>query len=433
MVLPEDPEFDCARQVFNSAVDRFPAAVLYCRSDSDVQMAVRAARESGRKVVVRSTGHSVSGRSVADDAIVVDLSEMRHVDSLGGGLFACEGGATWRDFDMVSSTEGYAVAGGTVSTTGVGGLTLGGGIGWLLPSVGLACDSLIGADVVMADGEKRYLNDRIDAEVMRSLRGLGHGLGIATRLYFKAHPLAELVGGSIVFDLDRRSRDTALHVCELMSKPPKSLMLSPSFLYKDSRPVMSIDLVFAGAGASELALLERIENSSKIVYSSVRARSYMSVQSMLDAPSRRGLRSRWQHTYLHAVESEQFDIIADLLSRAPSSQSIIFFEHYHGAYVKPPLASAFPNRDARFSLLATASWSRTADDGANFSWLNRINEAMRPWQSLHSGYINYASELEAAAWRRYDIDVRRRLDPDGVFVDPRPPCVGGSAQSGVWR
>jgi len=421
LVLPGSGEFERARQVFNSAVARNPAAILFCQTESDVQVALRAARDSGRRVVVRSTGHSVSGRSTADDAFVLDLSAMRDVTHLGEDLFACQGGATWRDFDAVSSDLGLAVTGGTVSTTGVGGLTLGGGIGWLLPSAGLACDSLVGADVVLAGGEQKHVDDHNDPEFMRCLRGLGHGLAVITRLYFKAHPLGEIVGGSIIVDIGPDYRRICDRLCELMSSPPQSLMLSPSFLYRDDRPVMSIDFAFHGATSSELALMKPIETSADVVQSSVGVRPYLSMQSMLDTPSRRGLRSRWHHVYVQSMEPAQFETIADLMSRAPSPRSIIFLEHYHGAYLDPQFPSAFPGREARFSLLATASWPESAGDRANLDWLSRVEEAMRPWRSRHAAYLNYASQLEAVTWRRYDLELRRKLDPDGLFADPRPP------------
>lgn len=421
LILPGSANFERAREVFNSAVARNPAAILFCRTESDVQVALRAAGEGGHQVVVRSTGHSVSGRSTADDAFVLDLSAMRDVTHLGDDLFACEGGATWRDFDAVSSDLRLAVTGGTVSTTGVGGLTLGGGIGWLLPSAGLACDSLVGADVVLASGQQRHVDDHTDSGFMRCLRGLGHGLAVVTRLYFKAHPLGEIVGGSTIVNIGPDYRRICDRLCDLMSRPPRSLMLSPSFLYRGDRPVMSVDFAFHGASSSELALLNPIETSADVIQSSVGVRPYLSLQSMLDVPSRRGLRSRWHHVYLETMEPRQFETIAELMSRAPSVRSIIFLEHYHGAYREPQFSSAFPGREARFSLLATASWPEPAGDRANLDWLSSVEEAMGPWRSRQTTYLNYASQLEAAAWGRYDLAMKRKLDPEGLFVDPRPP------------
>jgi hypothetical protein len=412
--------------MFNSSIDCYPTAVLYCRSETDVQLALQAARNIGRQVAVRSTGHSVSGRSIADDVIVIDLSEMRDVIPLNDGIFACQGGTTWAKFDAATSRRGWAVTGGTVSSTGVGGLTLGGGIGWLLPSAGLACDSLIGACVVMADGEKRYVSDADDPEFMRCLRGLGHGLAVLTQLHFAARPLLALVAGSLTVDLNRLSDMLVDQLCRLMTNPPQSLMLSPSFIYRESRPVMSIDLAMHDPSPSDLDQVNQLARHRAVLKNTVGTRSYELLQSMLDNPARAGLRARWIPRYLNFIEPGIILQLIEIFRDAPSRENIIFLEHYHGVYGAPLRPSAFPSRDARFSLLAIANWSNAADDSANHQWLLEIDRKINRWASPREPYLNYVSRFSSRGlqdWLPTHLNVKRRVDPDGLFVNALSPNV----------
>lgn len=434
LVEREDLGFDDARRMFNSSIECFPAAILYCRSESDVQVAVQAARDVGRRVVVRSTGHSVSGRSTSDDAVVVDLSDMRRVNSLGHGIFTCQGGTQWGGFDAVTSQQGFALTGGTVSSTGVGGLTLGGGIGWLLPSSGLACDSLIGADLVMANGDTRYVSDSEDPELMRCLRGVGHGLAVVTQFHFAARPLLQVVGGSMTVDLSKSLGMLTEQICDLMRNPPRCLMLSPSFICRDSNPVMSIDLAMHDPSSQALARVSRLASHSAVMENTVRLRSYISLQSMLDNPKRAGLRARWVPRYLNVIEPGLLLRLVEVFRGAPSRESIIFLEHYHGEYTNPRRPSAFPGRDAQFSVLATASWSLAVDDSRNFSWLEEIDHEISKWTSKREPYLNYTSTLSQNVpheWLSTYLDLKKRIDPEALFINARPPVSGDSQISGI--
>lgn len=431
-----DLGFDDARSMFNSSIECFPAAILYCQSESDVQLAVQAAGEAGRRVVVRSTGHSVSGRSIADDAIVVDLSDMRGVNALGHGVFACQGGAHWKDLDAATSQQGSAVTGGTVSSTGVGGLTLGGGIGWLLPSSGLACDSLIGADLVMANGKKSYISDGEDPEFMRCLRGVGHGLAVVTQLHFAARPLQKVVAGSMTVNLSKPLSKLVEQICDLITRPPRSLMLSPSFIYRDSHPVMSLDLALHAPSSSALARIRRLASDPAIVENTVRPRSYVSLQSMLDNPKRAGLRARWMPRYLNSIEPDLILRLAEAFRNAPSRESIIFLEHYHGEYAHPFRPSAFPGREAQFSVLATASWSLPMDDSLNHCWLENIDHEIGKWKSTREPYLNYASILSPTdphEWLSAYLDVKKRIDPEGLFITARSHASRDGESRGFKR
>ncbi|WP_344833302.1 FAD-binding oxidoreductase [Actinocorallia longicatena] len=401
----------------NAVVERRPAAVVYCRSEDEVRAVVVEAGEAGLGVVVRSTGHGVAGRSVADGAVVVDVGGIDHV-AADRRRITVGGGAVWLKTDAVCEAAGVAVTGGTVSSTGVGGLTLGGGIGWLLPSYGLACDSLVGARVVTGNGTVIEADDAATPELMWALRGSGAGLGVVTEFGFRAHPLLPVHGGSFAVDLDRVG-DWAGAVAELMSDPVPSTMLGPSFLFRDGVPMLSVDVAMHGPGPRDLARIDALRRLPGIMSDTVRPRSYVSLQTMIDEPSRSGLRSYWTAGYPAMVRPELIVALAGRIRRSPSGRSIVFLENLHGAYTRPPLPTSFPTREPRLSALITGAWHDRADDEANMDWIASVRDVLAPYLSHHDAYLNYSSDQKGTG--RPDAPARLRavrtaLDPHGVFV-----------------
>lgn len=416
--LPGDDRYDRARAVFNSGIDRNPAAVLYCLSEKDVRRVVELARKEGLAVAVRSTGHNIAGRSIADGAVVLDVGGLNGVTAGRGGI-RVGGGATWRKIDAVSEAAGVAVTGGTVSSTGVAGLTLGGGIGWLLPSFGLSCDSLVSARLVTAAGEIVEANDTDTPELMWALRGSGTSPGVVTEFRFVAHPLRPIHGGSLTVELEQVPR-WAGAISELLEDPGQSLMAGPSFLFRAGQPVLSLDIAMHGPDARDLARIDALRRLPGIMRDTVRDRSYCALQTMIDEPSRKGLRSYWTAGYLDSAPPQLITGLADEFRRSPSDRSVLFLENLHGAFTHPQFPSAFPARDSRLSALVTGAWSEAAEDGRNRGWIDAVLGVLSAYLSERAVYVNYASDLQKARLgeerRKRVSGVRAEFDPQGLFL-----------------
>jgi hypothetical protein len=417
-LLPGDARYDHARAIFNAAIDRSPAAVLYCLSEDDIRCAVGLARREGLPVVVRSTGHNIAGRSVADGAVVVDVSGINGVTVDSRGIVV-GGGATWRKVDEVSEAAGVAVTGGTVSSTGVAGLTLGGGIGWLLPSFGLSCDSLISARLVTATGEVVEANDTDTPELMWALRGSGTSPGVVTEFRFLAHRLQPVHAGSLTVELEQ-VEVWAGAISELLEEPSPSLMAGPSFLFRHGRPVLSLDVAMHGPGTRDLARIDALRRLPGIMGDTVRDRTYCSLQTMIDEPSRKGIRSYWTAGYPEAAPPELIIGLANEFRRSPSERSVLFLENLHGAFVRPQFPSAFPSRVPRLSALVTAAWLEAAADERNLTWVAAVRNVLSSYLSDRPSYANYASDLSDSSLGKDSEKrlsrVRAELDPQGLFL-----------------
>ncbi len=207
VITPADPAYDSSRAIWNGSIDARPALIAQCRSTDDIATAVRLTRASGLVLAVRGGGHSVAGLSTVDDGVVIDLSLMREVDvDPARRIASAQPGATWSDFDQAAAAHGLGTTGGLISTTGVAGLTLGGGIGWLQRRYGLSCDNLVAADLVTADAEIVHVSEDEKPELLWGLRGGGGNFGIVSRFEFTLHPVSTIFGGLMLFPLERGAR-----------------------------------------------------------------------------------------------------------------------------------------------------------------------------------------------------------------------------------
>ena len=419
LLLPGDARYDQARAVFNSGIDRYPAAVLYCLSEEDVRGAVEFARKRSLPVAVRSTGHNIAGRSIADGAVVVDVNGINEVTADRREI-RVGGGAIWRKVDAVSEAAGVAVTGGTVSSTGVAGLTLGGGIGWLLPSFGLSCDSMVACRLVTAAGDVLEANDTDTPELMWALRGSGGtSPGVITEFRFRANRLQPIHAGSLTVDLGQLGA-WADAASELLEEPGPSLMAGPSFLFRHGVPVLSLDIALHGSDARDRARIDALRRLPGIVTDTVRDRSYCSLQTMIDEPSRRGLRSYWTAGYLDAAPPELITGLGDAFLSSPSDRSVLFLENLHGAFAHPERPSAFPARESRLSALITGAWHAAAEDERNLRWITTVRDILSAYLSKRASYVNYASDLSTSrlgedAGKRLSI-VQAEFDPHGLFL-----------------
>jgi FAD/FMN-containing dehydrogenase len=431
LVEPADAGYDTARACWNAAVDRLPAAVAYPTDAEDVAAAVRAARESGLPFTVRGGAHSVSGRSLRDGALCVDLRALRDVDvDPATRLVRVGGGALLGELDEATQAHGLAVPAGQISHTGVGGLTLGGGLGWLMRRHGLTVDSLVAAEVVLADGRIVRASADEHADLFWALRGGGGDFGAVTRFELRAHPVGPTVLGGMLAYPWERARDAFLAARELMADAPDELTVfvalvtaPPSEPFPPAlrgRPAAVVAVAWSGDLAAGERALAPLRRAVPAAVDLVGPLPYLALQSMLDGTAPPGLRYHDRQHYLHEVGDELVDALLAGLERAPTPESHVMTAWMGGGLDRVgPGETAFGHRGARAltwiigcsgrePLEPTAAWARRLwEETAPFSTGGVYVNALDAGRPVRDAYAD-------GVWERL-VAVKRRYDPDGAF------------------
>jgi|SRR5450755_177865 len=413
--------YAAALNVFNSAVHAEPEAVVVPADETELAYAVQAAHAAGAAVSLRSGGHGIAARAIQGDWVI----DMRRFDRLtfDGSRVTAGAGLAWSHVDEFCAAHGIAVPGGTVSSTGIAGLTLGGGIGWLLPQAGLTCDHLVAVKGVTGDGRAIRIDDTSDPALMRFLRGLGHGLLAITEFEYEPVPIpVKVSAGSLVYHLADSSEvmDTLIGAAR---DCPEYIGWSPALTWDGELPVLSVD----GMSTGETTFDMWVQEICKVlpIRSNVCLRRYPEAQSMLDNPARWGQRSSWRSVFTTGLSFEAVAYLAESFTHAPSAGCQIFVERMAGkaktAVTGRP--SAFPLRWADFDVLIAAGWDSACADHAHRDWLATTKAGLCELlhQSPDSGtYANYADPAERLAAlgpgpMEELAQVRSGIDPDGVF------------------
>ena len=388
VLRPDSPGYDEARRVWNAMIDRRPAVIVRCRDADEVGAAVRFAREAGLPVAVRGGGHSAAGLAVCDDGVVIDLSAMRAVQVDAASRTAvAEGGARWGEFDQATQAHGLATTGGAVSTTGVGGLTLGGGLGWLMRSYGMACDNLIGAEVVTADGERIVASEEENADLLWGLRGGGGNFGVVTKFRFRLHPVSTLLGGMLLFPVER-AREVLRFYRDFATDQPDALATFAAMMTTpDGVRVTAILPCYNGPIAEGEALIQPLRDLGPIA-DMVGPMPYVALQTMLDPAMPPGLSVYWRSDFLRALSDDAIDTAVEHFERVTSPLSVLLIEQFGGAVSRVGLEeSAFPHREAMYNLVIVGRWPDPTLADATTQWVRDLSDAMRP--HARGVYVNY--------------------------------------------
>ena len=431
---PEQPGYDEARRVFNAMIDRRPALIARCASTADVAAAVDAARERGLVIAVRGGGHSFSGLSTCDDGIMVDLGGLKSmaVDPQARTARA-GGGVLWGEFDAATQAHGLHTPGGRVTTTGLGGFTTGGGYGWTSSKYGLACDNLISAEVVLADGSVVRASEREHADLFWGLRGGGGNFGIVTEFEFRLHPLGPLVlAGLAMFpvgrapDVLRRWRDWADAApdevstgCVVIIAPPEPFV--PAELH--GQPVLGIPVLYAGDPEDGADAVQPLRDLGPAV-DHIGPMPYTAFQTALDPLAPWGVRSYARGEYMPGFSDAAIDEFlahaVDLTVRgAPLSQMVVF-RIGQGIGAVPDEATAFSHRDARYLFHPISIWADPAEDERMIAATRAFAAAMRPF-ATGAAYLNFTPEADRvrdaygdAKYARL-VALKDRYDPANLF------------------
>ena len=433
VIGPEDAEYEDARHVYNFMIDARPHAIVRCADAKDVQAAVAHAVAVGRDVAVRGGGHSVPGFGTADDAIVVDLSDLTriHVDP-ANRTAKVGGGATWAMMNDATMAHGLATTGGIVASTGVGGLTLGGGIGYLTRAHGLSCDNLISAEVVLADGSIVTASEREHADLFWALRGGGGNFGVVTEFTFRLHPVPENIYGGLIFFEQEAAGDLFRYFDRFIDDAPREYGGYPAWHLAPPLPFIPADRVgepfpvlvscWTGEHDEGAKILQSFRDVGPVMAEHVGAIPYTALNALFDPLLPRGLQHYWKAVFAGDLTDEVIAAHAEHAQRMPAVNCAVHLYPVNGAvHDVASDATAWGHREAKYACVLAGMWPDPGDNEANIAWVKDYYAALAP-HSLGGGYINFASADDQAKVHDnfgagYDrlARVKRQYDPGNVF------------------
>jgi FAD/FMN-containing dehydrogenase len=433
IVRAEDAGYDKARQPWNAMIDRRPTVIVQCAGADDVPHAIRFARENRLDIAIRGGGHNIAGYAVCDNGITIDLFNMKNVrveDSTKRAYV--EPGATLADFDRAVQAHGLATPVGINSTTGIAGLTLGGGFGWLTRQYGMTIDNLVSADLITADGNSVHVSENTYPDLFWAIRGGGGNFGVVTQFEFDLHPVGpEILAGLIVFPFDQatqvltryrefvESAPVELNVWVVLRQAPPLPFLSSDVHGKE---VVVLAVFYSGDPAVGQKLIQPLRGFSHVLGEHVGAQPYTQWQQAFDPLLTPGARNYWKSHNFTVLGDGALDAMIEFAGKLPSPQSEIFVGLIAGASNGvPPDATAYGARDARFVMNVHGRWDSAADDERGITWARAFFRASAPYASS-GAYVNFMTEEEsdrvaAAYGSNYPrlVDIKKQYDPENIF------------------
>ncbi len=423
---PDDAGYDAARAVHNGLIDRRPAVIVRARTTKDVVDGLAFARESGLEVSVRGGGHNVAGRAVTDSGVMIDLAEMKGITIDPDARTAtAEGGVLWGELNDAAAEHGLGVTGGAISSTGIAGYTLGGGLGWLMAKHGLAADNLLAVELVTADGEVLNVDADSHPDLLWALRGGGGNFGVATSFTYQLHPVEMVVGGLIAHPIEAAG-DLLRFYRDAIQGASDDLSVFAGLVHAPDGSGMKLAaLIVFHTGDAETAErdLEPFKTWGSPLMVEVGPMPYPVMNTILDAAYPAGALNYWMSSFVKGLTDELIDIVVERFAEIPSPMSVVLFEHFHGAVTRVGVTdTAVPHRDEGWNLLLPSEWTDPADTEKNIAWTRETFAALRP----HFGtgrWLNYLGDdqaddaIRAAYGPNYDrlVEVKRKYDPDNVF------------------
>jgi FAD/FMN-containing dehydrogenase len=420
---PNHPQYDEARRLWNGMIDKRPAVIARCTTVEDVAQAVSFAREQGYQLAVRGGGHNAAGSALCDDGLVIDLTAMRAVSVDPESRTArAQGGATWAEFDQATSTHGLATTGGAISTTGIAGLTLGGGLGWLMRSYGMACDNLRSAQVVTADGQIRRASRTEHPDLFWALRGGGGNFGVVTEFEYQLHPVSTVLSGMLVHPAPR-AKDALRFLREFHQTAPDELTVFTGMMTSpDGMPIVAYIVCYNGPIEDGERALAPLRAFGPPVADTIQPMPYVAHQSSLDEGFPAGMQVYWRSDFLQNLGDDVIDVLVAQFEAITSPLSALLLEQFGGAVRRVGKdETAFVHRDADFNLAIISRWLDPAEADRHIAWARGVHSAIRPFTS--GTYVNYLGDegedrVRAAYGAEvYDklVAVKNEYDPTNLF------------------
>lgn len=435
LIAPSDPDYESARGVRNKLVDRFPALIARCHGTADVVAAVNFAREQGFDLSMRSGSHSVAGLGTNDNGLVIDLSEMRAVFVDPAGKTALvQGGALWRDVDRETQLFGLATPSGLVSSVGVGGLTLQGGIGWLRRKYGASVDNLKSVEIVTADGQVRTASEREHPDLFWAARGAGSNFGVVTRFEFALHPIGPIVYAALPFYAADDAPTVLAGLQQFAETAPDETSPKALFYRIPAMPPFPAELwdqpslitpaVYSGDPTAGERILAPIRQLAEPVVDLSGPLPYTTLQSMLDSASAAAAYYYGRSVYIDRLDAEMQEAFLSVGHQHPTPTSMLGLWQLGGAFGRvAENATAFANRSAPYIVLIEASWQDPAERERCIAWVRDAWASLRRFGSggIYANVAGFGEEgdelVRAAYGANYDrlVELKTRYDPDNLF------------------
>ncbi len=432
IVVPGDATYDEARAVHNGMSDRRPSAIVRVANAGDVMATVLYARENGLDLAIRGGGHSAPGFGTVDDGVVIDFSRMRTVRVDPRGMTArADPGVTWGDLNSATYAFGLATPGGMISSTGIAGLTLGGGVGYLSRGFGLACDNLISADVVTADGRFLVASEEENADLFWAIRGGGGNFGVCTSFEYRLHPVKDVYWGPMFYEVEE-TENVLRFFREYIKDAPQAMGAFPAFQIAPPLPFIPEDRhgdMFAAIVACWTGPLDEGEAQFRPFHDVAEVKAEMvgptpfpAANQAFDGLFPKGLRQYWKGNYVRELTDEAIAVHAEYGPRAPTVSSTMHLYPINGAcHGVASDATAFGHRADNFSMVILAGWDDPSADQANIQWVRDYSDAIAP-HSEKGGYVNFLDaddqdRVQANYGANYSrlVEIKRKYDPDNVF------------------
>ena len=435
LLQPSDPGYDDARRVHNGLVDKRPAIIARCFGTADVADAVKLARTLNLEIAVRGGGHNVGGRGTIDGGLMIDLAPMKgvHVDPLRRTARA-QGGVLWKELNRETQLHGLATTGGIVGTTGIAGLTLGGGWGWLMPKHGLALDNLLSAEMVMADGTVRRAAADENPDLFWAIRGGGGNFGIAASLEYALHPVGPTIAGGLVAHPMQNAPNVLRFFRETCATLPDEMMMAAGLLTApdgSGAKLVAMLAAHSGSVAQGEAALKPIKAFGPPVMDAMGPISYCQQNGLLDAAMPKGTLNYWKSQFLTDLSDDCINTMVEVFASCPSPMSQVVIEHFHGVASRVPVKdTACAMRITGFNVLIISQWTDPRENERNIGWCREMYAALGPYLGS-TRYVNYMDHDEAgdpaavaygANYARLR-DLKTKFDPENVFhvnVNIRP-------------
>ena len=423
VLTPGNEDYERSRRVFNAMIDRYPAVIVRCVDMTDVVHGIEFAGQHGLPVSVKGGGHSVAGSAVADAGLTLDMTAMtRIVVDPAKQVAVAEPGLTLAQFDAATAVHGLATTLGAVSMTGIAGLTLGGGLGWLNGHYGLACDNLLAVNIVTADGQLRTASAQQHEDLFWAVRGGGGNFGVVVSFTYRLHPVTTVLAGGITYPTNVAQAALSRYH-ELAVTSPDELSTGASVkLDEAGDPVVSVTVCWSGSSEEAEAAVRPFRELGAPVSDEVRPVPYVALQQAGDGTFPAGRQHYWKSSFLRQLPAEAIETVLRHTAQAPSPHTTVGFQQMTGVASRvDPAATAFAHRAEQYDFLILSQWDDPADSPANIAWTRSLFEAMQPFLEP-SVYMNNLGDegpirVKAAYGTNYDrlAQVKATYDPDNLF------------------
>jgi FAD/FMN-containing dehydrogenase len=433
LLVADSPGYEEARRVHNGLIDKRPGLVARCSNTADVRDAVNLGRQLGVEISVRGGGHNVAGLATTTGGLMIDLAPMRgiHVDPAARRVRS-QPGVTWNEYNRATNVFGLATTGGVISTTGIAGLTLGGGVGWLMGKYGMAIDNLESAEVVLADGSVVTASDAADADLFWALRGGGGNFGVVTSFEYRAHPVDTILGGIAAHPLSASAEFFDFYR-QFTKNLPDELTSFAGLVHAPDGSGMKIianPVCHCGDLKQAESDLKPVREFGPPLLDLIGPMPYPVINTLLDGGFPKGALNYWKSAFFTELSDAAVRTMVDAFESAPSQMSGMVIEHFHGAVTRvAPTATAFPHRQPGYNLALIGEWLDPAETETNIRWVRETFAALEPYMAPQV-YVNYLGDDETARTRdaygpNYArlAELKRRYDPQNLFrlnqnIDP---------------